>query len=112
MNDIASILSTISIILTIATLLGGVVVFRGTANKTASEAQERAITAMREEIDSLRNKQAEIRAECDRQRNIVETIITALKMKGYTIIISGDVVSISEIGGGGTTVTTRIQEHP
>lgn len=76
-------------------------------NEEANNAQQRLMSTMKDEIDTLRRKVEDTAKENTRLKQIIDTIIAALKKRGLAVTIDGDMVNIVD-GKGSTTI--RIQE--
>ncbi len=82
--------------------------FRYSIARTSSEIQERVIHALQSEIQSLQDRIAAIEKENVRLQQIVGIIKAALKKRGVTVTIDGDLVSIHDEKSGDTTQASRI----
>jgi hypothetical protein len=108
MQEVYTAISITSLILTICSILGGILAFRNGIARTANEVQERVINALEVELDNMRKRLDDLKDENTRLRLIIDTICAALKSRGMIIAIDGDMVSIHD--GSGST-TTRIHEE-
>jgi hypothetical protein len=97
-----------SLVLFVFISLGGVLAFRYSIAKTSSEIQERVISALQSEIQTLRDRITAIEKENTRLLQIVGIIKASLKKRGLIVTIDGDLVSIQDEKSGDTTQTTRI----
>ncbi len=97
-----------SLVLFVFISLGGVLAFRYSIAKTSSEIQERVISALQSEIQTLRDRISAIEKENTRLLQIVGIIKAALKRRGLIVTIDGDLVSIQDEKTGDTTQTMRI----
>ena len=109
MPDILTTFSIISLILTIAGLLGGFYAFRNGMTRTANEVQERVINALESEIITLRQRLDDMKEDNIRLQLIIDTICAALESRGLAVTVDGHMVSIHDTHSSTTTVT-RIQE--
>ena len=107
MTDLASSLSIFSILLTICSILGGIVAFRNGFTRTANDIQERVINALESELSQLRQRLDDLKEENTRLKQTIDTICAALKSRGLAVTVEGDMVSIRDSSG---STTTRIQE--
>lgn len=73
---------------------------------TANEVQDRVINALQHQIDSLQDRLSAQEKENARQGQIINTIKSALKQRGLSVTIDGDLVSIAD---SGLMQATRIQ---
>ena len=88
--------------------IGGAAAFRHGFTRTANEVQERVINALQSEIDSLKDRLAQLEIENTRLTHIIATIRAALRRRGLHITIDGELVSIRDREGK-LTHATRIQ---
>jgi cell division protein FtsB len=105
MTDILSILN---LILCIGLAIGGLAAFHYGFTRTANEVQERVINALQSEIDSLKDRLADLEKENTRLNQIIATIRAALRRRGLYITIDGELVSIRDRDGR-LTHSTHIQ---
>lgn len=105
--DLYTAISVISLVLTVAGILGGIFAFRNGFSRTANEVQERVINALNCELDALRQRINDLERENSRFQQIISTICEALKKRGLAVSIDGNLVSISD---GKDTHSMRIQE--
>ena len=101
--------STINLILTIATIIGGIIVYRSSLARTANEVQERVIHALESELTSMRGKLDAMKAENTRLSLVIDIICAALRNRGIAVSIDGDMVSIKD--GNGNDTMARIREE-
>ncbi len=106
MQDIYSALSILSVVLTIAGIIGGFWAFKSGINRTANEVQERVINAMQQEITILHNRLSDLEAENKRLDQVLYTLCEALKKRGLFVTIEGHMVTVSD---GRETHSVRIQ---
>ena|SRR2546429_8214549 len=78
---------------------------KGKAEKIAGEAKDGAIEAMDKHLNILKDRIKDTEDENTKIKHIMETIVSALKLKGIYITIDGDMIHISE---GKNSTTTRI----
>lgn len=78
-------------------------------NEEASNAQQRLMGTMKDEIASLRRKVDDTAKDNTRLKQTIDTIIVALKKRGLFVTIDGDMVNIAD-GNGKASTTVRIQE--
>jgi|SRR2546423_235516 hypothetical protein len=86
--------------------IGGVYLVRSGVSKSATEAQQSAISALQAELTTLRSRVTDAEKDRVKLEHTIETICAALLMKGMVITIQGEMVNIQE---GKTTTTTRIR---
>lgn len=92
----------------LAAIVGGIYIAKSGVSQKASEAQQSAIDAMQAELSTLRGKVEDITKDKYRLEQTIETICSALRMRGLVITIQGEMVNIAD--NNGSTTTTRI--HP
>jgi hypothetical protein len=110
-SDILSILSASAGVLGFG--IACVVAFFAVRNgvmKSANDAQSSAISAMRSEMETLRERIEDAEEENARLEQIIDTICAALKKRGLVISIQGEMINIEDRKGGSTT--TRIRRVP
>ncbi len=105
-NNVNVFLNILYLVITLGVVIGGLVAFRisvhrtnSELHKTAGEIQERVITALQGEIDSLKDRIDELEKENIKLRQTLGLIKKALSKRGLTITIEGDLVSISDAQG-------------
>lgn len=96
MTEMYTMFSIMSLILTIAGLLGGYVAFRHGITHTANEVQERVINALQSEIEMLRGRIDDLEHENSRLDQVIVTICEALKKRGLAVSIDGNMVTVSD----------------
>jgi hypothetical protein len=101
--------SACNIILTLVTIIGGLLAYRSSIARAANEVQERVIAALDTELKTMRDKLDDMKIENTRLSLIIDTICAALRSRGMAVSIDGDMVSIKDSSGSSTT--TRIQEE-
>ncbi|HEX4207876.1 MAG TPA: hypothetical protein VHZ51_27490 [Ktedonobacteraceae bacterium] len=107
MIDLYSGISIFSMILTVAGIIGGVLVFKSGISRTAYEVQERVINAMQSEIAVLRSRLEDLENENKRLDQVIYTLCEALKKRGLIVTIEGHIVTVSD---GHETQSVRIRE--
>jgi hypothetical protein len=75
-------------------VVGGIYMVRSGVGKQTNEAQESALNAMQAELTVLRTRVDDAKRDNDRLRKTIDTITTALKIKGIIITIYGEMVNI------------------
>jgi hypothetical protein len=106
MQDAYTMLSILSMVLTVACIIGGYLAFRFGINRTANEIQERVINTMEQEIAVLRGRLEDLETENKRLEQVIYTLCEALKKRGLVVTIEGSMVTVSD---GHDTQTVRIQ---
>jgi hypothetical protein len=86
-----------------AVIVGGVYMAKGKAGKQASDAQQSAISALQAELTILRQRVADTEQENIRLRQTIDTICSALKVRGQIITIQGEMINIADQSGNSTT---------
>lgn len=75
--------------------------------KSANDAQSSAISALRTEVETLRERVEDAEKENTRLEQIIDTICVALKKRGLVISIQGEMINIEDKRGGSTTTRIR-----
>lgn len=83
-------------------------IVRNKVEDATSKAQNDAIAAMQEEIASLRRKVEDITKDNTKLKQTIDTICSALKIRGMFITIQGEMIHVEDRNG--KTTTTRIHE--
>ncbi|GCF11217.1 hypothetical protein [Dictyobacter arantiisoli] len=104
-----NVVSALNLLLTLAGIIGGIIAYRSGIARSANQIQERVINALEVEMNSMRCKLEDMKAENTRLCVLIDTICAALRKRGLAVSIDGDMVSISD--GHGQSTTTRIQEE-
>lgn len=94
-----NIMAYLNLAITVAMVLGGAVAFRYGINRTANEIQERVINALKSEIQMLQDRIVALEKDNTRLSQIIAVIRTALKQRGLSVTIEGDLVSIADSQG-------------
>src|SRR5690349_12444733 len=93
-TNINNALSLLSLVLTLCTILGGVLAWRSGFNHTANEVQDRVIHALESEISTLHQRLEDVEQENTRLNKRIEIICLALKKRGLDVMIDGDLITI------------------
>ena len=101
-------LSTINFVLILIGIIGGIIAYRNGLERSANEVQQRVISALDVDLNNLRAKIDDLRAENTRLSLVIDTICAALRRRGLAVAIDSAIVSISDQQGQSTM--TRIQE--
>lgn len=75
--------------------------------KSANDAQSSAISALRAEVETLRERVEDAEKENTRLEQIIDTICVALKKRGLIITVQGEMINIEDRKGGSTTTRIR-----
>ena len=102
-------LGTINFVLILAGIVGGIFAYKSGVERSANEVQERVIGALNVELNSLRGKIDDLKADNARLSLTIETICVALRGHGLAVSIDGAIVSISDRQGLSTM--SRIHEE-
>lgn len=94
-----TILTLIYLVFTVGTFLGSIVIARVGIAKSANEIQQRVIMALQGEINVLKDEINVLKKENVRLKQTLSLIKKALKSKGLTITIDGDLISIQDEQG-------------
>lgn len=106
MPEMYNIISILSMLLTIAGILGGILAFKNGFTRTANEVQERVINALQQEISVLNMRIADLEAQNQRLDQVIITLCEALKKRGIIVSIDGSLVTVTD---GNTTHSVRIK---
>jgi hypothetical protein len=106
MPELYSFISIISMRLTVAGILGGILAFKNGFTRTANEVQERVINALQQEISVLHMRLTDLEAENRRLDQVLITLCEALKKRGIVVSIDGSLVTVTD---GNTTHSMRIK---
>lgn len=111
--ETSTLINIVYLAIMLATIVGGIVSYRAAMHRTtreieknAGEVQERVINALKTEIDSLKDKVTELEKENTLHKQTLGLIKAALRRRGLSITIDGDLVTIE---ANGTSHTGRIQ---
>jgi hypothetical protein len=104
--EMYNIISIVSMLLTIAGILGGILAFKNGFARTANEVQDRVINALQQEISVLHMRLADLEAENRRLDQVLITLCEALKKRGIVVTIDGNLVTVTD---GNTTHSMRIK---
>jgi hypothetical protein len=107
MNTISIALSMFSIVLTIASAIGGFYAFRNGLARTANEVQERVIDALDMEMGILRARLTDLERENKRLSQIISAICQTLKRRGMDVSVEGNLITVTD---GRTSQTTSFEE--
>lgn len=94
--NINDILPWLSLFFTACIGVGGFVAYRFSYNKTSGEIQERVISALKAETETLRSQVEGCEKEISRLKGIIETVQEALSKEGIRITIDGEMVMIQD----------------
>jgi|SRR5205807_3262496 len=84
-------------------IVGGIFMIKSGLGDRADKAQTSALTAMKTELDILRNRVTDAEKENTRLQHIVDTIHAALEARGMIVTIQGKMVYIKD-GSGIATI--------
>lgn len=94
-QEISAVAGLISLGLTLlVSVVGAFYLIRSGVSRQTNDAQGSAINAMQAEINTLRLRLDDESKNRKRVEKVIDTITTALKVKGIVITIYGDVVNI------------------
>ena len=85
-------------------VIGGIYLVKSGVGKQVDDAQQRAMTALKTEVDILRSRVTDQEKENTRLTLIVDTITAALEDRGMVVTIRGKMVYIHDSKGGSTTI--------
>ena len=107
MNNFSDAISILNTIIMLCALLGGYLAFRGSRQQSIGEIQSQVINALKAELETLQRRMDALEKENTRLVQIMGLIKSALRKRGLTISIDGDLVTISD---NGSSQSARIQE--
>ncbi len=105
-------ISYLNLVIAVAIVLGGAVAFRYSLNRTANEIQERVINALQSEIQTLQDRIVALEKDNTRLSQTIAIIRTALKQRGMSVTIDGDLISISDAHGTSTHASRILTGSP
>jgi len=108
----SDILPVLQSILLLATLAGGVLVFRSTRRSSIMQIQNDTITALQQQIDALKDRQEALEKENEHLKYLSETTVAALKQKGIVITVEGEMVTIEDALGGRSSIRRATRQTP
>lgn len=97
-------------IMTIAAFIAIVITVRSNIGDLSSKAQHNAIIALQAEMDVQKQRIDALKEENSHQGRIIQTICDALKQKGITITIEGEIISIEGLESHKSATIVRIQD--
>ncbi len=106
LNDSNIILNIVYISIMLTTVAGSIIAFKVGIARTATEVQERVINALNSEIKSLTDRIVDLEKENINLKQTMGLIKSALRKRGLSVTIEGDLVTIES--SNGTTQTGRI----
>ena len=95
-------------IITLLIIVGGYIALRSGKHRTAGEIQSQVIDALKAELETLQRRMDALEKENTRLTQIMSLIKQALRTRGLTISIEGELVTISD---NGTSQSAHIQEE-
>ena len=107
MNNFSDAVSILNTIIMLCALLGGYLAFRVSRQQSIGEIQSQVINALKAELETLQRRMDALEKENTRLVQIMGLIKSALRKRGLTISIDGDLVTISD---NGSSQSARIQE--
>lgn len=111
MTFFSGVLPTLQLILILATMLGGVFVFRNSKKAGIVQIQSDTIIAMQQQIDTLKDNQEALQKENIHLQYVIETIVQALQQKGIIITINGEMITLQDAKGQ-TSSVRRMPKQP
>lgn len=110
MNDWYNLTSIGNILISLLLLIGGYIAIRSGKQRQAGEIQSQVIDALKAELEALQRRMDTLERENIRLTHIMGLIKTALRKRGLTISIDGDLVTIDDRRGPGGQYS-HIQEN-
>lgn len=89
-----------SVLLSLCTVVGGLIALKKDRSKEAQAIEARVIAAQEKELKILRQKIEDLERDRNVQDRVISTIRHLLKEYGLHIVIDGDVVSVKDQSGG------------
>jgi cell division protein FtsB len=99
MNDLNNLASVGNILIGIMLLIGGYVALRNGKHRQAGEIQSQVIAALQAELDALQHRIEALEKENARLNHIMNLMKSALRKRGLTVSIDGDLVTIDDTRG-------------
>lgn len=96
MNDINSLASLGNILIGLMILVGGYIAIRNSKNQGTGTLQAQAIDALKAELDTLQRRLESLERENARLHQTLNLIKAALRKRGLSISIDGDLVTIGD----------------
>lgn len=87
-------LPILSVVLSVATVLGGLFAFKRGQNKEVQAIEDRVIAAQEKELKILRDRIADLEKDRRTQNRVITAIRSLLKQYNLHIIIDGDMVTV------------------
>lgn len=110
-------LPLLSVVLSVATVVGGLFAFKRGRNKEAQEIESRVITALEKEVKVQRDRIEDLEHKIEaleRERTTQDSVISAIRhllgQQGLRIIISGKYVTLENSDGKSSKIT-RIRDQ-
>lgn len=107
MNEINNLASLGNILIGLMILIGGYIAIRNSKQQGTSTFQAQAIDALKAELDTLQRRLEVLERENTRLHQTLSLIKDALRKRGLSISIDGDLVTI---GDASFSQSARIQE--
>jgi cell division protein FtsB len=108
MNTIYSAVGIINTIIVILAFAGGYIALKSGKHEKVGEIQDQVISALKAELETLQRRMDSLEKENTRLNQIMGLIKSALRRRGLTISIDGDLVTIDD--GKGNSQYSHIQE--
>lgn len=109
MNELSNLFSVVNVAITLLVLVGGYMAIKSANHRQSGEIQSQAIDALKAELEVLQRRLEALERENTRLQQIMSLIKSALRKRGLTISIDGDLVTIDD-GKGHRSQHSRIQE--
>lgn len=103
MLDLQTLSNIAGLISFVAVVIGGFFFMKSNVGKQTSDAQQNAISALQAEVQTLRGRIADTEKENIKLQQTLDTICSALKIRGLVVSIQGEMINIADQNGSTTT---------
>jgi cell division protein FtsB len=110
MSDIYNAAGILNTALMLCLIIGGSLAIRSGKQQQAGSIQSQVIDALKAELETLQRRVDSLEKENTRLTQIMSLIKQALRKRGLTITIDGDLVTIDD-GRGSSSQYSHIQEE-
>jgi cell division protein FtsB len=109
MSDLYNAAGVINTVLMLCVIIGGYMAIKSGKHQQAGTIQSQVIDALKAELETLQRRMDTLEKENTRLTQIMSLIKSALRKRGLTISIDGDLVTIDD--GKGNSQYSHIQEE-
>src|SRR5689334_10701599 len=96
MNDLSNVASLGNILIGLMILVGGTIAIRNSKQQGTGTIQAQAIDALKAELDALQRRLESLERENTRLNQTLSLIKAALRVRGLSISIDGDLITIGD----------------